>query len=527
METLYNGIRLPDEWPPRSLDPASDAPMEVPYLRNPPAVVPIDVGRQLFVDDFLIEQTTMERRFHAAEPHPGNPVLFPQTAPEQAGLLPAAVPKSGGVWWDQADGCFRMWYEAGWFGSMAYAVSYDGLRWLRPALDIEPPTNRLLPGLVPDSTAVFIDADCGDPAQRCKMFLRGPNVQGAKSGWSMVSGDGVHWSEPVATGPCGDRSTIFYNPFRKVWVYSLRSSVPERGRTRAYREHRDFLAGARWRPEDCVFWAAADRLDPPDPTIGDKAQLYNLDAVAYESLMLGLFEIHLGPHNRICAEGGFPKTTELMTAFSRDGFHWDRPERRAFIPASRRVGAWDRGYVQSVGGACLVVGDELWFYYTGFRGDETRRLNRDGLTDLHASGMHAHGSTGIARLRRDGFASMCAGEREATLLTRPLLFSGEHLFVNLRNPNGLLAVEVCAVDGKPLRGFSRADCLPVAVDATKTRIKWQAADSLRPLARTPVRFRFHMARGELFSFWVSGSPAGASGGYAGAGGPGFAAARDL
>jgi hypothetical protein len=25
----------------------------VPYLENPPAVIPIDVGRQLFVDDFL------------------------------------------------------------------------------------------------------------------------------------------------------------------------------------------------------------------------------------------------------------------------------------------------------------------------------------------------------------------------------------------------------------------------------------------------------------------------------------------
>ena len=35
--------------------------VEPPYLKSPPAVIPIDVGRQLFVDDFLIEQTTLTR----------------------------------------------------------------------------------------------------------------------------------------------------------------------------------------------------------------------------------------------------------------------------------------------------------------------------------------------------------------------------------------------------------------------------------------------------------------------------------
>jgi hypothetical protein len=65
-EKLYNGIELPDQWPPRFLDPASAEPMEVPYLQKPPKVIPIDVGRQLFVDDFLIEKTTLKRSFHQA-----------------------------------------------------------------------------------------------------------------------------------------------------------------------------------------------------------------------------------------------------------------------------------------------------------------------------------------------------------------------------------------------------------------------------------------------------------------------------
>ncbi|MFA7003668.1 MAG: sialidase family protein, partial [Verrucomicrobiia bacterium] len=52
---LYNGIELPYEWPPRHLDPASTDPMPVRY--HLPKKIPIDVGRQLFVDDFLIEKT--------------------------------------------------------------------------------------------------------------------------------------------------------------------------------------------------------------------------------------------------------------------------------------------------------------------------------------------------------------------------------------------------------------------------------------------------------------------------------------
>ncbi len=54
---LPNGIRLPNPWPPRTIGPGSD-PLPVPYLANPPEVLPIDTGRQLFVDDFLIEHTT-------------------------------------------------------------------------------------------------------------------------------------------------------------------------------------------------------------------------------------------------------------------------------------------------------------------------------------------------------------------------------------------------------------------------------------------------------------------------------------
>jgi hypothetical protein len=81
-EVLYNGIVLPGVWPTDHLDPKSDEPMPVPYLSKPPKVIPIDVGRQLFVDDFLIESTDLKRVFHQAEKYEGNPVFKPETETE-------------------------------------------------------------------------------------------------------------------------------------------------------------------------------------------------------------------------------------------------------------------------------------------------------------------------------------------------------------------------------------------------------------------------------------------------------------
>ena len=228
-ERLYNGIVLPEEWPPQEINPRDTAPMAVPYLESRPAVVPIDVGRQLFVDDFLVETTDLKRAFHMPIKYAGNPVLKPETELEiNAPRNAAAVPKSGGVWWDPAEQIFKMWYEAGWIHTICYATSKDGLTWERPALDVNPDTNQVLPAdLTPDSWTVVPDWSAKDPQQKYKMFLRPPG--GQMPGISMTSPDGIHWTNRTETGETGDRSTMFYNPFRKKWVYSLRSGF--RGRS--------------------------------------------------------------------------------------------------------------------------------------------------------------------------------------------------------------------------------------------------------------------------------------------------------
>ena len=503
-EVLYNGIRAPSAWPPR-LASLSLEPMAVPYLASPPEIIPIDVGRQLFVDDFLIERTTLRRTFHAAKYHPENPILKPDKPWEQTGRDSAAMVFSDGVWHDPQDGKYKMWYIGGILKSTCYAISRDGIHWQKPILDVQPGTNIVQAGRR-DSSTVWLDLQEKDPQRRFKMFR-----SHGDGGWALsvhFSGDGIHWSDVVCrSGPCGDRTTVFYNPFRKVWVFSIRGDDSKLGRIRKYFETRDLVAEAGWKADEPALWIGADRLDPRRPDLNTQPQLYNLDAVAYESLLLGLFTIWRGqPQDRA-------KPNEVCVGFSRDGFHWHRPDHKAFIPVSENFGDWNWGNVQSAGGGCLVVGDQLYFYVSG----------RSGIRGSPASGAC---STGLATLRRDGFASMDAGAAEGALTTRLVRFCGRHLFVNVGAQGGELRAEILDKEGRIIEPFSQTKCLPIKVDRALQIVQWQGTNELSALAGKPVRFRFSLTNGRLYAFWVSPSSSGASHGYVAAGGPSFKGTTD-
>jgi hypothetical protein len=75
--------------------------------------------------------------------------------------------------------------------------------------------------------------------------------------------------------------------------------------------------------------------------------------------MVGMHYIHRGPNNGICEKGKFPKLVDLELGFSRDGFHWDRPDRHGFIVGSRSEGSWDRAYLHGAAGVFVVLDDRL------------------------------------------------------------------------------------------------------------------------------------------------------------------------
>ncbi len=269
-QTLHNGIQLPEVWPPRQQIPTERKEMPVPYLADKPAVIPVNTGRQLFVDTFLIAETDLTPVFHTPDFYQGNPVLEPTEEWEKTiEGAPYAAPFSDGIWYDDRDGKFKMWYLAG-AGSMhkeerqtfytCYAESADGEHWRKVNQDIVPGTN-IVDTCNRDAATVWLDREESDPARRYKFF----NIERRKGDrrWQMIlkySPDGIHWSRGVAqSGDMGDRTTAFYNPFTKKWVMSLRAGTPISSRSRYYIENSD--------PEMLVSLAHRTKPDADDKNI--------------------------------------------------------------------------------------------------------------------------------------------------------------------------------------------------------------------------------------------------------------------
>lgn len=529
-QTLHNGITLPKQWPPRRPEPTVRMEMPVPYLENKPGVIPINTGRQLFVDNFLISETDLKSVYHTPNFYAGNPVLEPDKEWEKTiqGALYAA-PFSDGIWYDDKDGKYKMWYLAG-AGTIhkeekqtfytCYAESEDGKLWKKVNLDIVPGTN-IVDTCNRDAATVWLDREEKDPAKRWKFF----NIERRPSDrrWQVVlkySSDGIHWSRGVAqSGDQGDRTTAFYNPFTKKWVLSMRAGTPVSSRSRYYIEHSDpeMLVSLAHRTrkdaddKNIVFWFTPDDKELRHEKYPEvEPGIYNFDAIPYESIMLGLYSAWAGPENRVCERDGIQKRNVVSLGYSRDGFHFSRPTHQPFMNVNEAEGAWNWGNMQSVNGVPLIVGDSLYFYSSG------RRLSKI-MWDSHTS-------TGLATLRRDGFVSMQAGKEEGILVTEKLSFDGKYLFVNadVRNKKSALIVEVLDTDGSPIPGFTKKECIALKrVNNTKQMVTWKNKEELSELSGKSIRFKFYLTDGDLYAFWVSPWNSGESRGYTAGGGPGL------
>ena len=283
---LYNGIVIPDDWTFSFQDAEGDR-ITPPYLLTEteggyaPDVINIDTGRQLFVDDFLIGSMTGTLDIDYKKAETLDDPLFCEA---KYNGNTTAVLTSGGVWYDE--GIYKMWYQTGFAGKIAYAESADGINWEFPT--IENNNNFVLddpygdddtlketlsidfiakddggatpkgPRLDGDQyvsqiagSSVWIDYKTENPEERYKMMLRQMDKAVSSDGgaWLLVSADGKTWklaedvidgfdaardaiiepngalaSDKADTNVMGDRTTFHYNELLNKWVFSIRYS---------------------------------------------------------------------------------------------------------------------------------------------------------------------------------------------------------------------------------------------------------------------------------------------------------------
>ena len=71
--------------------------------------------------------------------------------------------------------------------------------------------------------------------------------------------------------------------------------------------------------------------------------------------------------------------------------------------------------------------------------------------------------------------------------------------MNLDAPKGKLLVEALDREGKVIEPFTTANCVPLAGDSTAAAVAWKGGQDLSKVAGSPVRLRFHLENGRLYS----------------------------
>ncbi len=103
-------------------------------------------------------------------------------------------------------------------------------------------------------------------------------------------------------------------------------------------------------------------------------------------------------------------------------------------------------------------------------------------------------------LRLDGFASVQAPYGGGRFITKPLIFSGDQLRLNMStSAAGSIRVEVQDENGRPFPGLSLADSAELFQDQTDLAVQWKSGAGVGPLAGRPVRLRFVMYDADLYA----------------------------
>lgn len=440
--------------------------------------------RRLFLDAMVTEDSDgLERVFHAAGKHERNPLLVGEAVWEGWG------PNIGGTV-IRHDGKLRMYYYCisdDGPTRVCVAESGDGLHWTRLNVGRVEWQGSKANNIVESSSMV---GKLAHPDRPDRAWITFSNK---RLGYSP---DGLHWTwdrHEAELFSSSDVMNWFYDPFRKRMCATWKCSN---------RRHR--ACGVVW-SEDLETWEkpyngpvfAADDLDP------DATQIYGMPVFAYQGMYIGTPLIYharwlkYGKYTSAMvmfeAQEGSPRNGDIQLAWSWDLVNWTRtPEREPFIP-NGPAKAFDCGFI-GIAREPVVVGDELWFYYSGW---DQVHVNKGNPWDPK----YPRAAVGLATMRLDGFCSVRAREREGWLISRREVFNTPKLTINARcAAGGYVMAELVDRHDNVIRGFERDRCVPFSGDAVRAELAWKAEAFPEALTDKDKKVKFYLKNADLFSY---------------------------
>jgi len=485
----------------------------------------VDIGSrlELMLDDYLIERYGGKACLRLHPPTPRETALVTDRPWEGNACGYATVFKD-------EDG-YRMYYRA-WHltpgeearGAFAIALarSADGKHWERPELGLcdfrgSRANNLVFVPTEPERKgehgfSPFKDAnpDC-PPEIRYKAVGAGARCRSGL--YALGSPDGRRWrllqdAPIIAEGAFDSQNLVFWDSLRgqyRAYIRDFRHPVTGR---------RDYQKGFRCirtaTSPDFFHWTDPEWLSYPG---SPDEHLYTNQIIPYyraPHLFVGFptryVERGWGPgtealpeldQRRLRAQAhpryGMALTDGLFMS-SRDGKTFTRWGEAFIRPGLRTAGNWVYGDNYQNWGIVETASDlpgappELSVYVTeGYWRGTANAFRR-------------------FTLRVDGFVSLHAPASGGEAVTRPILFEGDRLLLNVAtSAAGRLRIEIQNPDGVPLDGFHLADSPDMFGDSLAYPALWRDPAALARLAGRPVRLRFVLQDADLYAFRFSGS----------------------
>ncbi|UCG15602.1 MAG: hypothetical protein JSV19_09935 [Phycisphaerales bacterium] len=444
----------------------------------------IGSGLVLFVDDWLIDRMDdVGLRLHRPV---RKETVFRFDAPWEG-------PQSGYATVFKDGQQVRMYYRGG--GDLSrectcLATSDDGIHWTRPLLglfefDGSTDNNIVWTGhkkayWESHNFSPFKDTNpAAPPARRYKaVTLSRHEIDGEtrKVLMGFVSPDGVRWTRlqetPVITeGSFDSHNTAFWDTVRGRYVCYLRHG------------RQGVRSVMRATSPDFVHWSKPEWLDFGHAPL---EQFYTNGIVQYfraPHLYLG-FPMRFVPERTTI--GLPPRDTDGLSdavlISSHDGLHWHRAFMEAFIRPGLDPANWGNAHGNNT---------PMW------------GLVQTGPAEISVYWLENYGAVPSVRrgaVRLDGFGSVNASHRGGEFVTRPLVFEGRSLFVNVATSAvGGVKVEMQDAEGEALPGFELQRSIEIYGDELERVVAWENGAAVSTLAGRPVRIRFVMKDADLYS----------------------------
>jgi len=493
--------------------------------------VQINNRRELFIDDYLIDTVkgNVSLRLH---PPVRREIAFRTNLPWEGSMCAYMT-----VFQDE--GLYRMYYN-GWEVDLdsstgdsdgiaephpmwvCYAESNDGINWRRPELGLihyKGSSNNNILWKGPDVAqhgvhgfAPFKDSNPNvEPESRYKAV--GADRKGSRGTglYAMKSPDGIDWSllqkEPILQqkihGTFDCQNLAFWDSERSEYRiyfrdYRYGGPPPDNGR-------REIKTASS---VDFINWTEPKWVDYSGLTPHEMGvELYTNQIMPYPRaphIFIGFPSRYVfrpwsatiealpeAEHRRWRANVDERFGTALTdTGFmcSRDGFQFKLWEEAFIRPGPQLKGNWSYGDNDQCWGmietpSSLEGAPPEFSFFTR----EDRWRNNDIAIRRHT-------------IRKDGFGSFHSLGKGGEVITKPLIFQGEQLTLNMSTSiTGGIRVEIQNDAGQHIRGYSLDDCDLILGDELERVVTWNKKPHLSQLAGVPVRLRITLQDADLYA----------------------------